>query len=903
MPMNKPLLSVALALACAHPALADEWMVEAHYPDQAALTRAASRFQHVIVDAGRQTLRVDTDEAGIAALEDAGLTVTIDQADTARLRAFQARMRDAIASGLPQLTASGYPSIPGYACYRTVEGAYQTMDDLVAAQPTLATIDEIGPSWQKSQNSGGYEMRALRITNLATLASEPARPVFVAFGSIHAREYTPAELLTRMAEWLVQGYGTDPQATWLVDHVDFRLILEANPDGRKQAESGILWRKNTNTVDGYCPGTPDGWSQPGIDLNRNFPFHWNTTGGEGSSGDRCDQTYRGPSAGSEPETQNLVRYGVGTAGAGGYSGGALPDRRHGDLVGAAPDDYAGIFFDIHSYSQLVLWSWGDTYTAAPNDAALRALGRRIAWFNGYDPKASVELYPTDGTTVDTFYGALGTPAYTIELGVDFFESCSTFENPTSGTYVKNFAALKYAARAAAAPYKLPTGPDVYNLAASAPVQGAGGPYVTLTATIDETRYSTRRGTQATYPIQAAYAYVDTLPWQAGAVPIALSAVDGAFDAKTEAVRGDVPLAGLAPGRHLVYVQGVNTLNGGTRGTPDAIFVDVGGSATTVTVTPRVAGDGTIDPSTPQTVPVGTTLQFTATPATGHHTTSVDGCPGTFVAPVFTTTPLQGDCTLVATFNIDQYTIGGTIGGLAANGLALALNGGANLVIAAGATSFTFPGTLAYGTTYDVTVATQPTGQTCSVGNGHGTAAGNVGNVAVTCVTNRATVTPTVVGDGTINPSTPQDVAIGATLDFTVTPGTGQHVRGVAGCPGTFAAPVFHAGPIQSACTLTATFDPDLHTVSGSVAGLASAGLALKLNGGADLPIAANATDFRFPDPLAYGSGYAVTISAQPATQQCTLLHGTGTVSGDVTDVAVSCAPDGDVIFEDGFEAN
>lgn len=899
--MNKPLLSLALALACAHPALADEWMVEAHYPDQAALTRAASRFQHVIVDPERRTLRVDTDDAGIAALEDAGLTVTIDQADTAKLRAFQARMRDAIASGVPQLTGDGYPSIPGYACYRTVEGAYQTMDDLVAAYPTLAAIDEIGPTWEKTQDpSHGYAMRALRITNFDTLASDSQRPVFVAFGSIHAREYTPAELLTRMAEWLLQDYGSDPQATWLVDHVDFRLILQANPDGRKKAETGISWRKNTNTVDGACPGTPDGWSQPGIDLNRNFPFHWHTTGESGSSSDRCDQTYRGPSAGSEPETQNLVRYVAGTPSGGSYVDGALPDRRHGDLVGAAPEDYAGLFFDIHSYSQLVLWSWGDTTTLSPNDAALRSLGRRIAWFNGYTPEAAWELYFTDGTTDDTFYGLIGAPSYTIELGVDFFESCTTFQNTT---FPKNFAALKYAARGAAAPYRLPKGPDAYNLAVSAPAQGAGGPYVTLTATIDETRYSTRRGTQTTYPIQAAYAYVDTLPWQAGATPIALSAVDGAFDAKTEAVRGDISLAGLAPGKHLVYVQGVNTLDGGTPGTPDAIFVDVGGSTTTVTVTPRVAGDGSINPSTPQTVPAGTTLQFTATPATGHHTTSVDGCPGTFVAPVFTTAPLQADCTLTATFNIDQYTIGGTISGLAANGLALKLNGGANLVVAAGATSFTFPGTLAYGTTYDVTVAMQPTNQTCTVGNGHGTATGNVGNVVVTCATNRVTVTPTVVGDGTITPSTPQDVAIGTTLDFTVTPGTGQHVRSVAGCPGSFAAPIFHAGPIQSACTLTATFDPDLHTVSGSVGGLTTAGLALRLNGGSDLPIPADATDFRFPDPLAYGSDYAVTISAQPATQQCTLLHGTGTVSGDVTDVAVSCAPGGDGIFEDGFEAN
>jgi len=729
--MRKSLLAAAIAIAAANPAAADEWFVDAHYPDQAALIRAAALFQHVIVDAKTQTLRVDTDDAGIAALEEAGLTVTINQADTARLRDFEATLRDAIQSRRPWFTDGGYPSIPGYACYRTVEGTYQTMDDLVAAHPNLAHVDEIGPSWQKTQNAAtGYEMRAFRVTNLATIAADPDRPKMVVFGSIHAREYTPAELLTRMAEWLVNSYGTDPQATWLVDHVDFRFVLQANPDGRKKAESGISWRKNTDTVNGYCSNT----NSSGIDLNRNFPFHWNSTNGQGSSGSKCDETYRGPTAASEQETQNLVGYVAGTLSNGTYSGGVFPDRRPDDVSVASPDDYAGLFMDIHSYSQLVVWPWGDTQSPAPNRNALQTLGRRLAWFNNYTPSQSWApgvLYPTDGATDDGFYGSLGVPAYTIELGVNFFESCTTFTNTT---YPKNLAALKYAARSTSAAFKLPTGPDAYNLAATTPAEGAGGLYTTVSATIDDVRYNQTNGTQATYAIKGANAYVDTLPWAAGAVPIALAASDGAFNATTENVTGNISLDGLAPGRHIVYVQGVNTYNGGngTPGTPDAVFVDVPEPAGKVTVTPQVAGDGSIDPSTPQTVAAGTVLQFTASPATGHHTTSVDGCPGTFVAPVFTTDPLQASCTLVATFNIDEYTIGGTIAGLDANGLVLQLNGGGDLAIAAGTTTFAFPTPLTYGSPYDVTIATQPANQLCTVADGSGTANADVADIVVTC---------------------------------------------------------------------------------------------------------------------------------------------------------------------------
>jgi hypothetical protein len=731
--MRPSLLALALVACCTSPLRAEEWVVEAHYPDRAALIRAASRFQHPVVDAQRQTLRVDTDEAGIRALEDAGLSVSVDAGETARLRGAYATMRAALESHAPQLTGDGYPSIPGFACYRTVEGTYQTMDDLVAAQPGLAEVHEIGPTWQKTQNPAqGYTMRALRVTNLATAAADPDRPKMVVFGSIHAREYTPAELLTRMAEWLVDGYGSDAQATWLVDHVDFRFVLQANPDGRKKAETGIGWRKNTNTVDGSCPGAPSTFSQPGIDLNRNFPFHWNTTDGEGSSDWTCDQTFHGPSAGSEPETQNLVAYVAGAPGTGGvYSGGALPDRRSDDLLSAAPDDYAGLFFDIHSYSQLVLWSWGDTQSAAPNDTALRSLGRRIAWFNDYTPQASVELYPTDGTTDDTFYGLLGTPSYTIELGTSFFESCSSFTNTT---YPENLAALKYAARTAQAPYRLPAGPDVYGLAVSAVAQGAGGPYVTLSATVDDLRYNQSNGSQTTYAIRAANAYLDTPPWQPGATPIALQAADGSFDGKTEAVRGDVALGALAPGRHILYVQGVNALGGGngTPGAPDAVFVDVPGSSGDVTATPVVAGEGTIDPSTPQMVPSGTSLDFTLAAATGHHVATVDGCPGTFAAPIYTTAPLQADCTLTATFEPDPHAIGGILSGLTGDGLALRLNGGADLAIHPPATTFAFPGTLPYGATYEVTIAAQPAGQTCTIAGADGIVAADVDDVAVSC---------------------------------------------------------------------------------------------------------------------------------------------------------------------------
>ncbi len=56
--------------------------------------------------------------------------------------------------------------------------------------------------------------------------------------AVHAREYATAELNTRFAEYLIDNYGTNADATWLLDHHEFHFLLQSNPDGRKQAETG-----------------------------------------------------------------------------------------------------------------------------------------------------------------------------------------------------------------------------------------------------------------------------------------------------------------------------------------------------------------------------------------------------------------------------------------------------------------------------------------------------------------------------------------------------------------------------------------------------------------------------------------------------------------------------------------
>ncbi|MBS3746425.1 MAG: hypothetical protein KGY49_05185 [Wenzhouxiangellaceae bacterium] len=85
---------------------------------------------------------------------------------------------------------------------------------------------------------------------------------------------------------------------------------------------------------------------------------------------------------------------------------------------------------------------------------------------------------------------------------------------------------------------------------------------------------------------------------------------------------------------------------------------------------------------------------------------------------------------------DDFTVGGTVSGLAGTGLVLRNNAGDDLSVS-GDGAFTFPTALADGSTYAVTVRTQPTDprQVCAVTNATGKISGSdVTAIEVDCVT-------------------------------------------------------------------------------------------------------------------------------------------------------------------------
>lgn len=653
--------ALAAAAALCSPALAGSeqadpieiYSVVVPYANDQELRTLTKLLDHPYVEQRANKVHAEVGADELARLYALGMKVEIDQAETARIQNFIAsRSKDSAAGKLDDRKQALSIANGVHSCYRTVEQMYASYEELAARYPKLVRLQTLGKTWMGEQqvippvgtavpdNSRSSfanllikylpasivtrfnlslfpvdpsPVRAIIVGNFEKQdASTEPTPAMVWTGGIHAREYAPQEVGMKFIEWLLENYETDANARMMVDNNRYHFIVH-NPDGRKLAEQDISarQRKNTNYVTAACTTTSNGvlnTISSGVDLNRNYPFGWATGGSGGSDGNSCGETYRGISAGSEPETKAVLNYVRGTWDQAScrWKGGALldgrpknatycnPENRANNGTGeldwttGAPDTYAGgMFIDLHSNARAVLWPWGvertengfNTHT--PNDKGMAVIGQRLAYHNNYSSQQLLS-YNTEGTTKDAMYGYLGAPSYTVEMGRSFYEDCGVFQRET---YPENFNGFHYLSRILHRVYQLPFGPDTVNVKVGAASVQAGNT-VTVSATVDDNRYRYSNAGQGdilpppypvVYNIRSAMAYIDKLPWEAGATGVALtlSTSDQAkadYPNATKTASGTLNTTGLAAGRHMVYVQGTN--EDGKPGAVSAAFLNV-----------------------------------------------------------------------------------------------------------------------------------------------------------------------------------------------------------------------------------------------------------------------------------------------------------------------------------------
>ena len=272
---------------------------------------------------------------------------------------------------------------------------------------------------------------------------------------------------------------------------------------------------------------------------------------------------------------------------------------------------------------------------------------------------------------------------------------------------------------------------------------------------------------------------------------------------------------------------------------------------------------------------------------------------------------SGDVTDVAvTCATGSFTINVTVSGLVGAGPLVLRNNGSDELRVTGNGTFTFPGLLASGATYDVRVATAPTNpvQNCAVNQGSGqVVAANVTGITVTCMTNSFKIggpVTNLLGTGLqlrLNSGQPLNVLPGppGTFEFPALLPSGTPYRvDVARQPSDPAqecvvVPATQSGTVQGAnvTNVAVTCTTRSFRIGGRVSGLEGRNLRLRANDGEIVAIASNGTYF-FTNPHLSGSRYTVVVDNAPSdpTQMCTIARSSEVVgNGDIGNIDVSCS--------------
>jgi hypothetical protein len=235
----------------------------------------------------------------------------------------------------------------------------------------------------------GQNIVAYKVTKSANTVADGSRPAVLYDSTQHAREWIATEVERRLFNYFVT-HRNDAQIKNILATRELWFVPVVNPDGYDYTFTSAqtrLWRKNLrdNNGDGQIA------VGDGVDPNRNFPDKWNWDL-EGASDDPSDETYHGPSAGSEPEVQAIR---------------GLEARIHPKFL-----------IDYHSFAMLILypegWQVATPSTDTPILAALAGDSDHPA-VPGFDPEVSAQLYTTNGDITDDAYHIFHVLPYTVEL--------------------------------------------------------------------------------------------------------------------------------------------------------------------------------------------------------------------------------------------------------------------------------------------------------------------------------------------------------------------------------------------------------------------------------------------------------------------------------------------------------
>lgn len=311
----------------------------------------------------------------------------------------------ALARKISDARPPGLKSLPGErTAYRRWADYVADMNALANAHPDLARVFALPEPTLEGRIVYGIEIAS-------NVARDDGRPVLHMDGCHHSREWPAGEMPMMFAFDLVEGYGVDPRTTDLLDRLRVIIVPVMNVDGFMESREAKIdnsgtalapfatmayWRKNRRSFTGATAPmimkNPDAY---GVDPNRNYSYQWGDSDG-GSSSTQTDETHRGASPFSEPESRNIASL-------------VLARQTTGMLT-------------HHTHGKLCMRPWGWTWDLAPDDALQFEIGAEMTSVNGYQNIQARGLYLTSGGSRCWTYGSTGCITYTFEHGSEFHPS-------------------------------------------------------------------------------------------------------------------------------------------------------------------------------------------------------------------------------------------------------------------------------------------------------------------------------------------------------------------------------------------------------------------------------------------------------------------------------------------------
>ena len=249
--------------------------------------------------------------------------------------------------------------------------------------PKIARVEEIGRTLE------GRAITALHVSDRPDAADD--EDAVLLDGAHHGGELMSTEQVLDAAQQLLERYHKDPQITAFVDELSIWIVPLVNADGnmRYVHDTRDYDRKNARDIDDNHQ--LDGWD--GVDLYRNYPVRFGGLGEVGSRTNPFHYRYRGPSAGSEPEVQAMMK---------------LAERERFTAS-----------IDFHTNATAILVPYTDPGMTNPVENEAWTVAEEIAkplpvQPNGRRYSVQRNLYPVDGTCQDWLRFTFGTVALLVE---------------------------------------------------------------------------------------------------------------------------------------------------------------------------------------------------------------------------------------------------------------------------------------------------------------------------------------------------------------------------------------------------------------------------------------------------------------------------------------------------------